>query len=180
VFSGKIFDVYQWPQKMFDGREETFEMLKRADTAQVMVVRDNKVLVVREEQPGREMLFDLPQGRVGDEDDSWLTAAQRELREETGLVSENWKLVSVAQPFMKIEWFVPLYLAQGVTEELPQHLDPGGEKIELVWLDFATFQRAIMSGEAADMSYLMPFFAKITTMDELKATPAFTGLDTNR
>jgi len=33
VFKGIIFDVYQWKQKMFDGSQGIFEMLKRPDTA---------------------------------------------------------------------------------------------------------------------------------------------------
>lgn len=28
VFTGQIFDVYQWEQEMYDGSFETFEMLK--------------------------------------------------------------------------------------------------------------------------------------------------------
>lgn len=31
VFSGKIFDVYQWPQPLFDGSIATFEVAKRLD-----------------------------------------------------------------------------------------------------------------------------------------------------
>lgn len=38
VFEGMIFDVYQWPQKLFDGSEHTFEMLKRPDTVVVKIV----------------------------------------------------------------------------------------------------------------------------------------------
>ena len=32
VFKGKIFDVYQWDQKMFDNSVEIFEKMKRTDT----------------------------------------------------------------------------------------------------------------------------------------------------
>lgn len=37
-FHGVIFDVYQWPQEMFDGSVETFEMLRRADTVKIMAI----------------------------------------------------------------------------------------------------------------------------------------------
>jgi hypothetical protein len=51
AFKGQIFDVYQWPQIMFDGSTKTFEMLKRPDTVQIILVRDNKILLVEDEQP---------------------------------------------------------------------------------------------------------------------------------
>ena len=33
VFRGKIFDVYQWPQRLYDGSTATFEMLRRRGIA---------------------------------------------------------------------------------------------------------------------------------------------------
>ncbi|HEX5744244.1 MAG TPA: hypothetical protein VFX84_02225, partial [Candidatus Saccharimonadales bacterium] len=51
AFKGMIFDVYQWPQKLFDGSEHRFEMLKRPDTANVICVVDDKILVLDDEQP---------------------------------------------------------------------------------------------------------------------------------
>ena len=35
-FRGELFDVYQWPQKLFDGSMSTFEMLKRDDTVVIV------------------------------------------------------------------------------------------------------------------------------------------------
>ena len=55
VFEGVIFDVYQWEQKMFDGSLETFEKLKRPDTVIVFpIMADGKVLLTKQEQPGKE------------------------------------------------------------------------------------------------------------------------------
>lgn len=51
VFAGVIFDVYQWPQTMFDGRTETFEMLRRPDTVKVLLVRSNQILLINDAQP---------------------------------------------------------------------------------------------------------------------------------
>jgi hypothetical protein len=43
VFKGQIFDVYQWPQKLFDGSTQTFEMLKRPDTLTVLAIKNDKL-----------------------------------------------------------------------------------------------------------------------------------------
>lgn len=54
VFEGRIYDVYQWPQKMFDGSTETFEMLGRADTVKIIALVNEKELAtlqnIRNEQ----------------------------------------------------------------------------------------------------------------------------------
>src|SRR6185369_15622192 len=104
AFAGQIFDVYQWPQELFDGTKATFEMLKRPDTVQILAIKDGKVVLVHDEQPGRPVQLHFPGGRVDPEDASWLEAAQRELREETGLSFKNWKMITVKQPIIKIEW----------------------------------------------------------------------------
>jgi 8-oxo-dGTP pyrophosphatase MutT (NUDIX family) len=179
AFKGQIFDVYQWPQIMFDGSTKTFEMLKRPDTVQIILVRDNKILLVEDEQPGRTPRIHFPGGRA-DEDDSWEAAAKRELREETGFVCANLKLVRVEQPTIKIEWFTPVFLATGITEEGEQQLDADGEKITLQWHAFEDVRRNVLSGREQMMQYLVPFFNQVQTLEELLALPAFDGIEAER
>src|SRR5438105_1998877 len=50
VFKGMIFDVYQWPQKLYDGSEHTFEMLKRTDTVSAICLVNDKILMLDDEQ----------------------------------------------------------------------------------------------------------------------------------
>ena len=53
VFKGIIFDVYQWEQELFDGSKQTFEMLKRPDTVEVIAVKDGSILMSRQSQPNK-------------------------------------------------------------------------------------------------------------------------------
>lgn len=175
AFTGAIFDVYQWPQAMFDGSTKTFEMLRRPDTVQVIVVRGDEILLVEDEQPGRTPRIHFPGGRADDEDDSWLVAAQRELREETGLVCNDWKLVDVQQPVIKIEWFAPIFVAQNIAQELEQQLDSDGEKITVQWRPFADVRREVLTGNEQMMQYLVPFFNRIKTLEQLLSLPEFSG-----
>ncbi len=64
VFEGQVFDVYQWPQKMFDGSTATFEMAKRCETVTVIGVAQNKILVINDEQPHKGLQINFPGGRV--------------------------------------------------------------------------------------------------------------------
>lgn len=149
VFAGKIYDVYQWPQTMFDGSKETFEMLRRADTVKIVAIltpeeqeragftkaEQDKIIITKQEQPRKDIFYDYPGGRADDEDADELAAAKREMLEETGMEFRNWKLVKVAQPFNKIDWLVYTFLATGFKNRGEQNLD-AGEKIEVMAIDF--------------------------------------------
>jgi ADP-ribose pyrophosphatase len=134
VFKGEIYDVYQWPQKMFDGSTKTFEMLKRVDTVQIIAVKDGKIVVVLEEQPHKAKFYGVPGGRVDPGEDT-LTAAKRELLEETGMVFDNFELVDIAQPQSNIEWFVYTYVATDFASQGDKHLD-NGERNEIFEMDY--------------------------------------------
>jgi 8-oxo-dGTP pyrophosphatase MutT (NUDIX family) len=136
VFQGKIFDVFQWPQVMFDGSFQTFEMLRRPDTVRIMAVVDDKIVVLKQAQPNSQGYFyDYPSGRHDVETETELDAAKRETLEETGMSFRNWKLIDVEQPFSKIEWFIYTYVAWDLLEQIEQNLDVG-EKIEVQMLSF--------------------------------------------
>ena len=84
VFKGIIFDVYQWELEGYDGKVRTFEKLKRPDTAVIIpVTEDGKIIIAKQEQPGKKPFMGLVGGRL-DEGEDPLEAAKRELLEETG------------------------------------------------------------------------------------------------
>ena len=62
--------------------------------ASACVWRDNKVLLVQRGRPPGDSLWTLPGGRV-EPGETELSAAQRELREETGLLADFHGLVGV-------------------------------------------------------------------------------------
>ena len=180
VFTGQIFDVYQWPQKMFDGTTKTFEMLGRPDTVQIIAVQDKKLVLIEDQQPGRPMQVHIPGGRADEEDTSWLVAAKREMREETGKTFKNWRQLTANQPAAKIEWFTPIFLATDLDEQLEQELDVEGEKINVLLEDFDKVRSLTLSGEYAMLSYLMPFFARVTTIEQLLSMPELKGQEVDR
>lgn len=145
VFTGKIFNVYQWQQEMFDGTTETFEMLKRPDTTQIIPIVDGKIVVTKEEQPYKGSFVSLAGGRREEGEDP-LSAAKRELLEETGFVSEDWELYKVYEPVTKLDWSIYTYIARDCVKKSEPNLD-AGEKIDLEHIDFDAFVDWLSSGQ---------------------------------
>lgn len=138
VFKGRIFDVYQWEQEMFDGTTEIFEKLKRPDTVVVYpVLPDGRIILTEQEQPGKEPFIGATGGRV-DEGEGVLEAAKRELLEESGYKAEKFILWDAQQPIGKIDWAIYTFIAKGLKKVADINLD-AGEKITLKPVTFDEF-----------------------------------------
>lgn len=138
VFKGVIFEVWQWQQAMFDGTTATFERLRRPDTAQIIAVVDDKILVQTEEQPDATVPFtSIPGGRI-DEGEEPLAGAKRELLEETGYASDDWTLWKEVDPVGKLDWTIYTYIARDCRTGGAPHLD-AGEKISSRLVSFDEF-----------------------------------------
>jgi len=138
VFEGVIFDVWQWEQKMFDGTKEIFECIKRPGTVFVIGIIGDKIIVQTEEQPGSDNSFiSLPGGRLSNREDP-LRGAKREFLEETGYVSDHWKLWFKRKQRGKIIWPFFVYIAKNCVFKKRQELD-NGERIMPYFINFNTF-----------------------------------------
>lgn len=138
VFKGKIFEVWQWEQTMFDGSVQTFERLKRPDTARAIAIIGDRILIQDQRQPDKAETFpSLPGGRV-EEGETPLEGAKRELLEETGYRSDDWELWHEIMPVGKMEWTVYTYVARNCKFVQQPQLD-AGEEITTKLLDFDEF-----------------------------------------
>ncbi|MBI4173765.1 MAG: NUDIX domain-containing protein, partial [Candidatus Aenigmarchaeota archaeon] len=82
VFHGEIYDIWQWPQQLFDGSMATFERASRPDVVEIIATTNRKIIMERQRQPDCKPFICLPSGRV--EGNNPLANAKRELLEETG------------------------------------------------------------------------------------------------
>ncbi len=142
VYEGVIYDTYHWEQEMFDGSFETFEMLKRANTVEIIATVGDKIVISRDEQPVKGKKIGLIGGRM-DQGETPLESAKRELLEESGLASENWELYRSYMPITKIEWEVFIFVARDCKKVAEQNLDPG-ERIELIELSYKEFENKLL------------------------------------
>ena len=143
VFEGKIFDVYQWKQKLYDSSTAVFEKLKRQNTVQVIATSGSKIFLTHENQPGVERKNGFIGGRI-DKGETPLNTAKRELLEEAGMKSNDWKLFAIYEPYSKIDWKIYYYIAKNCSKVSEQKLD-AGEKIKIKQASFDQFIKIISS-----------------------------------
>jgi len=177
VFAGKIFDVYQWPQTLFDGSVVTFEMLRRPDTVVAICIVGDKLLVLQDEQSHAGLQQHFPGGRMEKGEDT-LAAAQREVAEETGYTFHKWRLLAVRQPEAKIEWFIYVYLAWDMTAKGDAQPD-AGEKITAELLPLAEVKR-LAAIEASDMAESRALLEGCADVSALLTLPTFAGQEIDR
>lgn len=164
VFSGILFDVYQWEQKQFDGSMKTFEKLSRNDTVGVIAITpDGKFILTRQEQPAMKPFLGTSGGIVDDNEDV-SEAAQRELLEETGYESTDWELYSAVQPTTKIDWAVFIFIARNCKKTREPQPD-SGEKVQTLELTFDEFIQTIKKEEFRDKELALKIFRIINTPD---------------
>jgi ADP-ribose pyrophosphatase len=144
VFKGKIFEVFQWEQELYDGSKATFEALRRPGTIQIIPTAGEKVYLSHEEQPNKPLSFTFLGGRQ-EENEEPLVTAKRELLEEAGLQSSDWELLKVYESEGKIQWDTYLFVARNCQKVQEPHLD-AGEKIEVKEVNWDEFLE-IVSGE---------------------------------
>ncbi len=170
AFKGEVFEVYQWPQKLYDGRTATFEMLRRADTVCTIGVKDGKIVVLRQKQPRKDWYYGYPGGRVDEEDKNELRAAQREMREEAGMRFRDWRLIGVKQPYTKVDWLDYLFLATGFIDQGEQALD-GGEIIEVLEMEFEEFRELAMDPKNYHLSFMARMWEEVRSLEDLLKLP---------
>lgn len=167
VFRGKIFNVYQWKQRLFDGKYATFEKIKRADSVNILpITSEGKIILTKQKQPGEKRFMGVLGGRI-DADESPLGAAKRELMEESGYEAKKFILWDAVQPFSKIDWAVYTFIAK----ECRKTKDPkpdAGEKIELIFVTFERFLKIAASKNYRDTEIALKIFQLRQNTKEFK------------
>jgi 8-oxo-dGTP pyrophosphatase MutT (NUDIX family) len=142
-------------------------MSKRADSVQILAVTSNKkILLLQERTPHIKKSFYSVVGGLQEKNENILTTAKRELLEETGYTSNDWKLLKKSSPGDKTEWTIYTYIAKNCQKKHEPHLD-AGEKIKVMLVDFKKFME-IATGNNFRSIDLTFFLLKLNYQKKLR------------
>ena len=150
VYRGKLLHVLEDEVRLPSGRSARREYIRHPGAA-VMVPMPDPTIVVLVRQyryPLARHFYELPAGKV-DRGEEPLATAQRELREECGLVAEQWRHLTTIHPCIgysdeKMEF----YLAQRLTSV--GHVPEEDEFLEIVTVKLAESLRWVKEGMITD------------------------------
>lgn len=151
IFNGLIMDVKRDRVRLPNGNQSVRELLRHVGAVCVVPVTDDGLVVVERQYryPIDQVITEIPAGKLDSPDEDRLSAAQRELREETGFTADRWTDMGLYYPAAAYsDEKITMYLAQGLHKG-EQHLDEG-EFLNVETLPIAELVEDILSGKITD------------------------------
>ena len=92
IYDGKVFKITKDDVELSDGYKTIREVVHHNGGVVIAAEKDNKIIMVKQfRYPAQEVLFELPAGKLDKGNEDVLSAAKRELEEETGYIANNWE-----------------------------------------------------------------------------------------
>lgn len=168
VFEGVLFDVYHWQQEMFDGSFQTFEAIERLGSVQVIAVKEDKILMLKERQPYVGEFTSLVGGLI-EVGETHFESAKKELLEEVNMISDNIILWETKSFGSKIYWPTYYYIAKDCNLVEYKNHDQGiGEDIDVYQVSFEDFLEETQKPEFRNKFLSDMIFRIIHTHGELE------------
>ncbi len=151
IFDGVILNIKRDQVRLPNGHQTVREVVRHVGAVCVVpVTEDGKVVVERQYRyPIDQVITEIPAGKLDSKAEDRLSAAQRELSEETGITAENWTDMGLYYPAAAYsDEKITMYLAQGLHLGR-QHLDDDEFlNVELVPMDELVSE--ILEGKITD------------------------------
>ncbi len=151
IYDGVILHVYKDTVTLPNGKPATREVIRHVGAVGVLpVTEDGRVIIERQfRYPIAQVITEIPAGKLDQKTEDRLSAAKRELREETGITAEEWIDMGVYYPAPAYsDEKITLYLAKGLHYG-KQDLDED-EFLNTEAVPLAELVRAVMDGEITD------------------------------
>lgn len=150
VFGGRLLHVFLDEVRLPDGETSTREWIKHPGAAAVLPVFENgDVMLVKQfRYPMKQIFFEVPAGKL-DPGETAGSTAERELKEEAGLVCRQFQYIGHFYPGIGYsDELIHLYLAWDI-ESFKQQVDDD-EFLINVRLPFDEARDMVHSGEISD------------------------------
>ena len=92
IFDGKILHVIKDTVKLPNGNITYREVIRHVGAVCIIPVTDDNEVIVEHQYryPPDKVVVEIPAGKLDSPDEDRLSAAQRELHEETGITADKW------------------------------------------------------------------------------------------
>lgn len=151
IFNGHILHLFNDRIELPNGHESTREVIRHVGAVAIVPVTDDgKVVIERQfRYPLNSVITEIPAGKLDGPDEDRLEAAKRELREETGIVADDWLDMGEYYPAAAYcDEKLNIYLARGLhTKE--QELDED-EFLNIEYVPLADLVQEVMDGKITD------------------------------
>ena len=152
IFHGQILHVRKDMVRLPNGGTAARELIVHVGAVCVVpVTEDGQVYVERQfRYPLRQVITEIPAGKLDSNTEDILEAAKRELREETGLTAERWTELGLYYPAAAYsDEVITMYLAQDLHKGT-QELD-ADEFLDVQLLPMDKLIQDIMEGRVPDV-----------------------------
>ena len=151
IFDGKVVHLYRDTVELPNGKESIREVIRHIGAVAIVPITDDgKVVVERQfRYPLNQVITEIPAGKLDSKEEDRLSAAKRELEEETGYLAKEWiELGDFVPTVAYCDERITLYLARGLYKGV-RHLDED-EFLEFYLMDLEDLVKEVMEGKILD------------------------------
>lgn len=152
VFSGNFLQLERQRIELANGQRAWREIVRHAPAVGILALMKGGILMVRQYRKAvEESLWEIPAGLI-DPGEEPLTAAQRELEEETGYAAKDWqKLATTYTSPGCLDESMTLYLAKDLRRMENPKAPDAEENIEVDVWPLEKAAEALQAGEIKDL-----------------------------
>jgi len=173
VYCGKILALRTDEVRMPGGGTAMREVVEHFGAVAVAAVDDHDrlMMVYQYRTALNRRLWELPAGLLDEPGEAPALAAARELREETGLVADDWRvLIDVALSPGFCDEAVRVYLARGLSQVGRPEAVHEEADLTAHWLDLEDAARKVFSGEIVNATAAAGVLAAQSAITEGRPT----------
>lgn len=151
IFDGYILHLFKDTIALPNGKSATREVIRHVGAVAVVPITDDgKVIVERQfRYPLDSVITEIPAGKLDSKEEDRLSAAKRELEEETGITAAEWINLGDYHPAAAYcDELITIYLARGLTQG-ERHLDED-EFLNTMQVDLNELVKDVMDGKITD------------------------------
>lgn len=151
IYDGRILHVQKDYVKLPNGHESSRELIRHVGAVGIVPLTDDGQVVVERQfrYPINQVMTEIPAGKLDSLHEDRLSAAKRELKEETGLTADEWIELGLYYPACAYtDEKITLYLARGLHQG-DQKLDDD-EFLHIVKRPLGQLVDEVMAGEITD------------------------------